>query len=220
MTVALSGPRGTPLRWGGPALQRGRLPVLRLRHLGAAKETSQASDTPEELASAQPGQVPPQRWRRWRRAWLAMRRNGVVYLFSYALISHVNLALMFGVAWALFVRTWRTCPVKPNLALPLVAKVTCAFYQPQLLNPKFLAYYGAIALSVGSLTRPVRAGMAAAFTPVTRRCLRFFQESLSCPQPLAYLLTVLVGVLAGTACFAPAVFASCALLSVPVIPGL
>jgi len=178
------------------------------------------AEVQEELRAPEDGvgtpELPRSRLaRRWRQLVDTVRRSGMVYLFSYAFISHVNLALMFGVAWALFVRTWHACPIEPS-GLPWAAEVTCAFYRPVLLHRKFLASYGAMCLGLGTITRPLRAGMAVGLMPGVRRTISFFEDRLRCPKLLAYTLTIVVGVTLGSLCFAPAVFLSCAVLSVPV----
>lgn len=173
-----------------------------------------------DASGASPGAATQQRHTlrgRWQRLLRAVRRNGVPYVFSYAFISNLNLAIMFGAAWALFLKTRGCCPVEPGAGLLRAVAITRAFYQPLLWRPEFLAFYGAICLGVGSLTRPARAGIAAAFLPLTRAVLRLYRDRLGCPLVLTYVLTILTGIACSSTVVAPAVMVSCAILSVPVM---
>lgn len=153
---------------------------------------------------------------RWQRVLHVLRRDGLAYLGTYALIAHVNLALMFGAAWALYLRTHGVCPIELRPGALRAVAIIRAFYSPYLWQPQFAVFFGGLCLSVGSLTRPVRAGMAAGVLPLTRRLLRLYQERFGCPRALAYALTFLTGFFFSNATFAPAVLVACAILSVPV----
>mmetsp|Transcript_101437 Transcript_101437/g.257958 ORF Transcript_101437/g.257958 Transcript_101437/m.257958 type:complete len:283 (-) Transcript_101437:141-989(-) len=197
---------------GGPRARRRRVQSCAGPAAVAAAEGGAGAGEDSGAAAAEPQS-------RWQRARGSIQRNGVGYFFAYGLVSNVNGCLLLAMSWALFVRTRGVSPVLADPALPLVGTVLKAFFRPSSMNPKFLLYYGAVYLSVGSIMRPLRIGLAAGLVPVVRRFFDFVQDRLRCPRPLTWVVAFVSLVVFSLCCFPVAVLLCCFVLRVPVLTG-
>lgn len=207
--ASADGARSAPGR--GAACSASAIPAHRgvtCRRLAGALPQEPQLPLQAPLASATP---------RWRRYLGTMQRNGVGYFFSYGLVSNVNGCLLLAISWALFVRTRGTSPVAVDPGLPLVANVLLACFKPARMDPKFLLYYGAVYLSVGSVMRPLRIGLAASLVPLVRGFFDFVQVRLRCPRPVTWLVAFVSLTGLSAALFPTAVIICCFLLQVRVL---
>lgn len=94
-----------------------------------------------------------------------------------------------------------------------------AFFRPRSMDPKFLLYYGAVYLSVGTIMRPLRIGIAAGLVPFVKRFFDFVQDKLLCPRPVTWVVAFVALLVFSVVFFPASVFLCCALLRVPVVTG-
>ena len=104
---------------------------------------------------------------------------GMSLFLSYGFVSNVNSAAMMGWVWAKYVKD---TGMSPFLG-----------WHPPFVTPKFLAYYGAIYITLGSLLRPVRAAIATGISPFFNRIIEGLQENFKFSKPMAIFTVIFMG---------------------------
>ena len=104
---------------------------------------------------------------------------GMSLLLSYGFVSNVNSAAMMGWVWAKY--------VKDTGMSPFIG------WRPPFVTPKFLAYYGAIYITLGSLLRPVRAAIATGLAPLFNKAIENLQTKLKFSKGMAVFTVIFMG---------------------------
>ena len=104
---------------------------------------------------------------------------GMSLFLSYGFVSNINSAAMMGWIWAKY--------VKDTGLSPFIG------WQPPFVTPKFLAYYGAIYITLGSLLRPVRAAIATGLSPVFNRVIEGLQSKFKFNKATAVFTVIFMG---------------------------
>ena len=126
-----------------PALLRpATLPPLRSRLPITLSETPAAAEDSPRF----PSRAWFKKWAKFDRATL--QTLGVDFVFTYGIVSNLNVALTASLAWAAFSRATGLSPLAPG----------------QLKG--YGAAYAAIYLSLGTVLRPVRMALAVSVTPL------------------------------------------------------
>ncbi|CAE8635896.1 unnamed protein product [Polarella glacialis] len=151
-----------------------------------------ATSGEQEASSKKPGKLSVKQM---------MAKYGVGMVFSYTFLSNVNGCLMFSICWPIFISSTGLSPL---------------LFNPFRLNPKFLVYYGAIYLSLGSIMRMFRFGIAVRITPAFDRMLTYFQDRLGWPRwatSVAMIVAQTVGSIVFLGC---ALCVTCLLFRTPI----
>ena len=97
---------------------------------------------------------------------------GTSCLLSYGAVSNVNAITLLIIAWVTFGKVEGLSPMAPGMW------------------PKYLAAYGVLYATVGSLLRPARVALAISITPFFDRIVDFFRGRFSVSKPVAFGMTV------------------------------
>lgn len=151
-----------------------------------------------------------------QRAGGAIKRNGVGYVVSYGLLSNISGCTLFAIAWALFVRNKRVCPLPLTPGPSMFFNACFALLKVPYMHPKFLVFYAAMYATVGSAIRPFRIAIAAALTGPMQKFFDFIQERLGCPRVLAWLIALLMVLCGSFGYLGIAIYTACWALGVPV----
>lgn len=145
-----------------------------------------AEPAPEESSPA----GPVARFRAWFNKYAKMdkdsiKRLGVDAFFTYGCVSNLNAAVTVAIAWGAFSRASGLSPLAPNQWKP------------------YLATYGAIYLTLGSLLRPFRIATAIGLTPGYSMIVKNLREKLpfttSRPRLNRFLAVFIISILVNTA---------------------
>ena len=97
---------------------------------------------------------------------------GTSCLLSYGAISNLNAITLLIIAWVTFGKVEGLSPMAPGMW------------------PKYLAAYGVLYATVGSLLRPARVALAISVTPFFDRIVDFFRGRFNVSKPVAFGMTV------------------------------
>ena len=167
-----------------------------------------ADDTAPEPPSSALGKA-----RAWLRKWSKFDRSsfaslGVDFLFTYGVVSNLNVAVTAAIAWFTFCRTTGLSPLAPG----------------QLKG--FTAAYAAVYLSLGTILRPVRMALAVSATPLYARAVNRMRSVLPFREsrpPLnrtlaIFILSILLNVVASGALAVVLCSFASLLTGVPLLP--
>eukprot|EP00614_Pseudopedinella_elastica_P001336 CAMPEP_0172586134 /NCGR_PEP_ID=MMETSP1068-20121228/5511_1 /TAXON_ID=35684 /ORGANISM="Pseudopedinella elastica, Strain CCMP716" /LENGTH=143 /DNA_ID=CAMNT_0013380833 /DNA_START=329 /DNA_END=760 /DNA_ORIENTATION=+ len=105
-----------------------------------------------------------------------MAAAGLSVVLSYGFVSNINSCTMMAWVWAKYVKDTGLSPLMWSKFPPLA--------------PKFLAYYGAVYVTIGSALRPFRAALAGVISPFFNKMIDFLMNELKFPKWLAILTLV------------------------------
>lgn len=146
------------------------------------------------------------KWAKFDRASLS--KLGVDFLFTYGVVSNLNVALTASLAWAAFSTRTGLSPLYPGA------------------KAGFVAQYAIIYATVGTLLRPVRMALAVSATPLYSRAvlklrtnLPFYKSRPKVNRTIAiFLVSVLLNVVASGLLAAFGCFIASLVTGVPMFP--
>lgn len=164
---------------------------------GNASFASAGSPAAGDTGASEEGKTP-----RWKGLSMKqLRKYGIGMMFAYGFVSNINACTMVAISWPIFIRQTGSSPI---------------FFSPFRFNPKFIVFYGALYLSIGSLMRPFRFAIAAALAPAFDRILSTFQDRLGWPRWAALIPLILTQCIGTFAYFFLAIGLSCLLFRTPI----
>lgn len=144
------------------------------------------------MAEAAASPDKPGGFRAWMKKWASFDKDkiktlGIDAFFTYGVVSNLNVALLTAIAWTTFSTTTGLSPLAPGQW------------------KGFVATYGALYISLGSIMRPFRMAFAVTATPVytafvtrIRSGLPFAESNPKLNRTLALIVVSLVFNMAGT----------------------
>mmetsp|Transcript_13429 Transcript_13429/g.36149 ORF Transcript_13429/g.36149 Transcript_13429/m.36149 type:complete len:250 (-) Transcript_13429:67-816(-) len=130
-----------------------------------------------------------------------LAKLGTGFAFAYGFIGGLNMCVMVGVSWPLFIIKTGGSPL---------------LFRPFSLNPKFVVFLTALYFSYGTVTTPALVVASAALAPAFNWILTTIQDRFGYPRWLALFVAFSVGFVAFSLSMVAAVALGCAVCRKPV----